>query len=167
VAFLVTSGKDSSSDTASASPTAKVTIPAPPRPDEATQIACTKVLTRLPVSLAGLAPRSFDSSSGFVAAWGQPPITFRCGVAKPAVFGTPQAAQPVDVNGVLWQPDPRKTETVYTTLDRSVYIEVVVPAGQDQPLPLLADAISSLPALCTGTDAAGNPGKDLPICKAG
>jgi hypothetical protein len=40
-----------------------------------------------------------------------------------------------------------------------------VPAGADQPLPLLAPAVSALPALCTATDAAGNPGAKLPICK--
>jgi hypothetical protein len=71
----------------------------------------------------------------------------------------------VDVNSVLWQPDPQRDRTVYTTVDRGVAIEVTVPAGADQPLPLLAPAVSALPALCTATDAAGNPGAKLPICK--
>ena len=61
-------------------------------------------------------------------------------------------------------PIRRRTRTVYTTVDRAVYIEVTVPAGADQPLPLLAAAVRALPATCTGTDAAGNPGAELPIC---
>jgi hypothetical protein len=93
-------------------------------------------------------------------------VLVRCGVAKPAVFGTPEAAQLVEVNSVLWQPDPQRDRTVYTTVDRGVYIEVTVPAGADQPLPLLAEAVSALPRLCTATDAAGNPGATLPICSA-
>jgi hypothetical protein len=89
----------------------------------------------------------------------------RCGVAKPALLGSPQAAQLLDVNSVIWQPDPQKAKTVYTTVDRSVYIEVTVPAGADQPLPLLAPAIQALPQLCTATDAAGNTtNPKLPVC---
>jgi hypothetical protein len=142
-----------------------VTISAPPQPDTATQVACVKVFAKLPIQLGTLTPRRTATDSSFVAAWGQPAIVIRCGVGKPAVFGTPQAAQLVDVNGVIWQPDPQKTETVYTTVDRSVYIDLTVPAGADQPLPLLADAISALPQTCTATDAAGNNGNaKLPIC---
>ena len=92
-------------------------------------------------------------------------VVLRCGVARPAAFGSPQAAQLLDVNSVIWQPDPQKTQTVYTAVDRSVYIEVSVPAGADQPLPLLTAAVQALPQLCTASDAAGNTtNPKLPIC---
>ena len=133
-------------------------MPAPPAPDAATQAACVKVFAKLPVQLGGLAPRRTDTDSSFVAAWGNPAVVVRCGVARSAVFGTPEAAQLVEVNSVLWQPDPQRDRTVYTTVDRGVAIDVTVPAGADQPLPLLAPAVSALPALCTATDAAGNTG---------
>jgi hypothetical protein len=166
LAFLLTAGhSDGPSPAPSSSVLPAVTVPAPPKPDAATQAACVKVFAKLPVQLGGLAPRRTDTDSSFVAAWGDPAVVVRCGVAGPAVFGTLDAAQLVDVNSVLWQPDPQRDRTVYTTVDRSVGIEVTVPAGADQPLALLAPAVSALPALCTATDAAGNPGAKLPICR--
>jgi hypothetical protein len=167
LAFLLTAGHTDRPDpTPSSSVLPAVTVPAPPKPDAATQAACVKVFAKLPVQLGQLAPRRTETDSSFVAAWGNPAVLVRCGVAKPAVFGTPDAAQLVEVNSVLWQPDPQRDRTVYTTVDRSVYIDVTVPAGADQPLPLLAEAVSALPPLCTATDAAGNPGAKLPICSA-
>ncbi|HEY0166982.1 MAG TPA: DUF3515 family protein [Jatrophihabitans sp.] len=167
LAFLLTAGHSEDPEPApSSSVLAAVTPPAPPTPDPATQAACVKVFAELPVQLGQLVPRRTDTDSSFVAAWGEPAVVVRCGVAKPAVFGTAEAAQLVEVNSVLWQPDPQRDRTVYTTVDRSVYIDVTVPAGADQPLPLLAPAVSALPPLCTASDAAGNPGAKLPICSA-
>ncbi len=171
LAFVLTAGhSEQPSGTPSPTPSSSVlpavSVPAPPKPGTATQAACVKVFAKLPVQLGELAPRRVDSDSSFVAAWGNPAVAIRCGVGKPAVFGTAEAAQLVEVNAVLWQPDPQRDRTVYTTVDRSVYIDVTVPAGADQPLPLLAAAVSALPKLCTATDAAGNPGAALPICSA-
>jgi Protein of unknown function (DUF3515) len=171
LAFLLTAGhsqepSDKNSLAPSSSVLPAVPVPAPPKPDAATQAACVKVFAKLPVQLGQLAPRRTETDSSFVAAWGNPAVVVRCGVAKPAVYGTAEAAQLIEVNSVLWQPDPQRDRTVYTTVDRSVYIDVTVPAGADQPLPLLAPAVSALPALCTATDAAGNPGAKLPICSA-
>ena len=171
LAFLLTAHLDSGSGSgapahpSSAGPLPAVTVPAPPSPNPATQTACVKVFAKLPVQLGNLAPRRTDTNSSFVAAWGDPAVVLRCGVAKPAVFGNPEAAQLLDVNSVIWQPDPQKTQTVYTAVDRSVYIEVSVPADVDQPLPLLAPAVQALPQLCTASDAAGNAtNPNLPLC---
>jgi len=170
LAFLLTahsggSGKTATPSGAHTGPLPAVTVPAPPSPAAATQSACVRVFAKLPVQLGTLAPRKTDTDSSFVAAWGDPAIVLRCGVGRPAVLGTPQAAQLLDVNSVIWQPDPQKTRTVYTAVDRSVYIEVTVPAGADQPLPLLATAVRTLPQLCTASDAAGNTtDAKLPIC---
>ncbi|MBV9821973.1 MAG: DUF3515 family protein [Actinobacteria bacterium] len=169
LAFLLSAGHPGggSKPAPSSSVLPAVSVPAPPQPDDATQAACVKVFAKLPVQLGGLAPRRTDTDSSFVAAWGNPAVVVRCGVARSAIFGSPDAAQLVDVNSVLWQPDPQRDRTVYTTVDRAVAIDVTVPAGADQPLPLLAPAVAALPAVCTATDAAGNPGAKLPICKAG
>jgi len=168
LAFLLTahqSGQGSGASPSSSGPLPAVTVAAPPSPTAATERACIAVFAKLPVQLGTLAPRKTDTNSSFVVAWGDPAIVLRCGVAKPSLLGNPQAAQLLDVNSVIWQPDPQKTETVYTTVDRPVYIEVTVPAGADQPLPLLAPAIQVLPQLCTATDAAGNTtNPKLPIC---
>ena len=171
LAFLFTAhegGSGHRSGTAhpsSSGPLPAVSVAAPPSPSTATQRACVAVFAKLPVQLGTLAPRKTDTNSSFVVAWGDPAIVLRCGVTKPALLGSPEAAQLLDVNSVIWQPDPQKTKTVYTTVDRSVYIEVTVPAGADQPLPLLAPAIQALPQLCTATDAAGNTtNPKLPVC---
>ena len=170
LAFLLTAHGSGHRSGASSSPSGtgplpEVTVAAPPSPSVATQRACVAVLAKLPVQLGSLAPRKTDTDSSFVVAWGNPAIVLRCGVAKPAILGSPQAAQLLEVNSVIWQPDPRKNQTVYTTVDRSVYIEVTVPAGADQPLPLLAPAIQVLPQLCTASDAAGNTtNPKLPLC---
>jgi hypothetical protein len=168
LAFLLTAGHSGpagkSSPTPSSSVLPAVTVPAPPKPNAATLAACVKVFAKLPVQLGQLVPRRTETDSSFVAAWGDPAVVLRCGVARPAVFGTAEAAQLVEVNAVLWQPDPQRDRTVYTAVDRSVYLDVTVPAGADQPLPLLAPAVSALPKLCTASDAAGRPGAKLPIC---
>ena len=170
LAFLLTahqSGTDGQPATSPSpsGPLPAVTVAAPPSPDTATQQACVKVFAKLPVQLGSLAPRKTDTNSSFVAAWGDPAVVLRCGVARPAILGSAQAAQLLDVNSVIWQPDPQRTRTVYTAVDRSAYIEVTVPAGVDQPLPLLAPAVQALPQLCTASDAAGNTtNPKLPIC---
>jgi hypothetical protein len=159
LAFAFTAGHSDKSSKQSTGPLPAVVISAPPTPDDATQAACNKVMEQIPVQLEGLDPRKTETDSSYVVAWGEPAITFRCGVSKPAVFGTPDAAQLIDVNGVIWQPDPdpQKTQVVYTAVDRSVYIEVVVPTAQTQPLTDLTKAVDALPQVCTASDAAGNP----------
>jgi hypothetical protein len=170
LAFLLTAhgsgnGSGTSRSPSPTGPLPAVTVAAPPSPDTATQRACVKVFAKLPVQLGALAPRKTDTDSAFVAAWGDPAVVLRCGVGRPAVLGTPQAAQLLDVDSVIWQPDPQRTQTVYTAVDRAVYIEVSVPAGADQPLPLLTSAVQALPQLCTASDAAGNTtNAKLPIC---
>ncbi|MEO6704162.1 MAG: DUF3515 family protein [Jatrophihabitantaceae bacterium] len=168
LAFVLTAhGRGGTAHPASSSPGPLPAVPvaAPPSPSTAVQAACVKVFAKLPVQLGQLAPRRTDTDSSFVAAWGQPPTVVRCGVAKPAIYGTAQAAQLIDVNSVIWQPDPQKAQTVFTAVDRGVYVEVTVPAGADLPLTLLATAVQALPATCTATDAAGNVSAKLPICR--
>lgn len=165
LAFVLTSG--AASDPKATRPLGAVTIAAPPTPSDATVTACTKVFEQLPVQLGGLSPRKTNSDSSFVAAWGDPAVIIRCGVRRPAVFDDPSRLQLVDIgvgaSSVLWQPDPGKTATVYTSADRSVYVEVTMRPSQDV-LPLLAPAITALPATCTGFDGAGNSTPGLPIC---
>lgn len=169
LAFLFTAGHSSrrsgSGAAQSSGPLPAVSVAPPPAPTAAISAGCTKIFTKLPVKLGQLDPRATDTDSSFVVAWGDPAIVLRCGVPKPAALNSPTAAQLVDVDGVLWQPVLGKRQAVYTTVDRAVYVEVSVPAGADQPLPLLAGAIKSLPQLCTATDAAGNQtDSKLPVC---
>ncbi len=168
LAFVLTAGHGSNgtkpTPTASG-PLPAVTIAAPPTPSAATSAACVKVFAKLPVQLGNLDPRKTDTNSSFVAAWGNPAIVLRCGVAKPAGLNDPNAPQLQDVNGVIWAPDLQKNQAVFTTVDRAAYIEVTVPAGSDNPLTLLTAPVKALPQVCTAADAAGNTtNAKLPPC---
>jgi hypothetical protein len=169
LAFLLTAHNNSPSggpaSPQSSGPLPAVTVAAPPSPSTATTNACVKVFAKLPVQLGNLVPRRTDTNSSFVAAWGNPAVVLRCGVPKPAAFGDPRAAGLQDVDSVIWQPDLQKDRTVFTAVDRAVYIEVTVPADVEQPLPLLTAAVTALPQLCTATDSAGNTtNPKLPVC---
>jgi hypothetical protein len=165
MAFVLTSGSGTSPSKATAQASTAVTVPAPAHSDQTTETACITVFEKVPVQLGTLTPRRTATDSSFVAAWGDPPIVLRCGVDRPAILNTAEAAQLIDVNGVLWQPDPQSDRTVYTAVDRRVYVEVTVPAGQDQPLTDLAPAVAALPAICTASNAVGQSTAGLPICK--
>ncbi|UQX89961.1 DUF3515 domain-containing protein [Jatrophihabitans telluris] len=167
LAFVFTAGKGGKPSTPgqAGNPAAAVTVAAPPSPNAATAKACLSVFEKLPVQLGGLNPRKTATDSSYVAAWGNPAIVFRCGVSRPAVFGTGQAAQLIDVNGIIWQPEPQKDQVIFTAVDRSVYLEVTVPSSQTQPLSDLSTAVAALPQRCTAADASGRPTTTkLPIC---
>jgi hypothetical protein len=166
LAFVLTTGGSGSDSAASNSTTAlpAVTVVPPPAPSDSIEAGCTSVFAKLPIQLGTLNPRRTDSNSGFVAAWGDPAIVIRCGVARPSAAELSAGPELQDVNGVLWFADLEKSQVVYTTMDRAVSVEVSVPSKQDQPLTLLAPAVLTLPATCTSTDAAGNSVPGLPTC---
>ncbi|SEE27052.1 DUF3515 family protein [Ruania alba] len=114
-----------------------------PAPEASTPV-CAEVLRSLPDELAGAERRSTTSQAS--AAWGDPAITFRCGVpvlgpttdrciTAEAADGTSVdwvVAELGSVSGDAWQ---------FTTYGRSPAIELVVPviyAGED-PTTLLVD----------------------------
>jgi len=109
-----------------APPLPPVLVAAPPASAGAAR-SCPRFLAALPLRLADLAARPVDSPSPYVAAWGEPPVLLRCGVARPPGFAV--GAQTIVVNGVTWFPQPRANRTVWTAVDRPVYIEVSVPTG--------------------------------------
>jgi hypothetical protein len=151
----------------SASPSAlpPVAASAPPSSAAAEQ-PCAQVLSRLPVALDGLPPRVVHTtpSSPFVVAWGNPAIVLRCGVPRPARLTATSGLLGVD--GVYFLPVRTGGQTVFTAIDRAVYVEVDVPTSYSQPpLGPLATAIAkSLPAVCKPQALAGEippPTKDL------
>ena len=104
-------------------------IQVPPAPPEATA-PCEAVMRALPLELAGEQSRPVDSDSPFVYAWGEPPVVLVCGVDRPA--GWVVGASAIQINGVQWFVDTADPETtVWTTVDRPVYVEVALPASVD------------------------------------
>lgn len=127
-----------------------------PTPDAAGQAACNRVIGALPLQLAGLAPRVVhpNPDSPYVVAWGDPAIVLRCGVPRPAALVPGSADQIFSANGptgVYWLPVKQRASTVWTTVDRAVYVEVTVPASYPTPpLNAFGAAIAKvLPSVCS------------------
>jgi Protein of unknown function (DUF3515) len=160
--------KSSPSSASSSSPSAlaaPVSVAASSLP-AAAQSPCEKVSEKLPITLNGLAPRAVFGPP-FVVAWGNPSVLYRCGVARPAGL-TPGSGTGVIDTGtgagrtVEWFPVKGKNQTVWTSIDRAVYIEVTVPAqvqGGEVISALSGDIASALPAVCQAFPA--NPPSDF------
>ncbi len=104
-------------------------VDVPPVTPEA-EAACPALLGALPLELAGEPSRRVDSDSPFAYAWGDPPVVLRCGVERPASYVV--GASAIQINDVQWFVDTDDPETtVWTTIDRTVYVEVRVPASSD------------------------------------
>jgi hypothetical protein len=141
-----------------------VTASAPPS-SAAAEGPCAQVLSRLPVQLDNLPARVVHTTSPFVVAWGDPPVVLRCGVPRPARFVATSSL--LGVNGVYFLPVRAGGRTVFTTVDRAVYIEVDVPTSYPQPpLGPLADAIGkALPQVCRPEALPGEtPPPDRELC---
>lgn len=124
-----------------------VSVPAPAGTSPTVVATCARVISALPLQLAGLDLRRTESNppSPSIVAWGQPPIVLRCGVGRPAELGPALSKELFQINGVLFLPDRRSSATVWTVVDRSVYIDVTVPTSYRQPpLGPIADAVTKV-----------------------
>ncbi|HEV7657769.1 MAG TPA: DUF3515 domain-containing protein [Mycobacteriales bacterium] len=104
-----------------------VKVAPPPALSAAAQQSCQELIAALPTDLGDIPARPVDSSSPYVAAWGDPAITLRCGVARPPSFIATADVQ--QINGVSWFAERRGSTTAWVVVDRPVYVEVLVPAA--------------------------------------
>jgi hypothetical protein len=145
------------SDQPTAGSTAVVSVSAP-TPSPAAIEPCAQVLSQLPVQLDGSDPRRVQpapDSGAPVVAWGNPAVILQCGVGRPKALTEGSAAFLVNVpnsggDAVNWLPVTGSNATVFTVVDRSVYIQLTVPKSYTQPpLATLSTAIATaLPAIC-------------------
>ncbi len=111
-----------------------VAVPAPDSPSP----ICLDLALPDTVNGAGLRP---TSESG-TAAWGEPPITWRCGVPRPAQLAADSAL--LEVDGISWLPVAAQGGDVFYAVDwptaeQPVYIEVIVPDRYSAPADVLLD----------------------------
>jgi hypothetical protein len=108
-------------------PVLPVQVPeATPEADE----LCPGLMAGLPLELAGEPSRRVDSDTPYAYAWGEPPTVLVCGVDRPEGFTVSSGL--IQINGVQWFVDTSDPEvTVWTAVDRPVYVEVQVPATSD------------------------------------
>jgi hypothetical protein len=86
---------------------------------------CADFVARLPEMLADQQARQTDPTSELTAAWGDPPITVRCGVPDPTTLTA--SAQLFRIDGVDWFPEQDSSGYVFTTYQRQANVQVTVP----------------------------------------
>lgn len=116
-------------------------------PPASTEPQCVAAEQALPDQVAGAGRRPTTPESPAVAAWGDPPIVWRCGVPRPAALT--QTSRLLELDGVSWLPETLTAGTAFTAVDwptasDPVYIEVVVPAVYAPEARALADLLPAL-----------------------
>jgi hypothetical protein len=158
---LVLSRPHSTDKSANDSPTAVVSVSAVPS-DPSTVEPCAQVQAALPLQLNGANPRIVHEVQA--VAWGEPAVVLRCGVARPSALTAGSTAETTPINGIEWLVDAQAKQIVYTVIDRSVYVEVTLPAGADPnaDVPVLSAAIAK--ALPSPVCYIATPISALPLC---
>ena len=88
--------------------------------------SCAALSDRLPDTLAGAKRRATTPRSPFTAAWGDPAVVLRCGIAEPPGLVGGDIA-PIQVNGVTWLQHYGGRTIEWTVIDRAAFIELAVP----------------------------------------
>lgn len=100
---------------------------------------CKDLLDALPASVGELTQRPVPGNS-VAAGWGDPPVVLVCGVPKPE--GLVATSELSGVNNVSWLVKNAidtssygipGENTVWTAVDRKVYVTVAIPNSQDNP----------------------------------
>jgi Protein of unknown function (DUF3515) len=117
-------------------------IDVPPVTPEA-EANCPALMGALPLELTGEPSRRVQSDTPYAYAWGDPAIELVCGVDRPAGFVVGVSA--IQINGVQWFVDTSDpATTVWTTVDRPVYVEITLPAEVDSaPVTALTPQIAA------------------------
>ncbi|MGN6599834.1 MAG: DUF3515 family protein [Actinomycetes bacterium] len=123
----------------------------PPTPTPVTGVAasvvvdrCTDLTDHLPATVVGQKRRQATPRSPLTAAWGDPPVTLRCGVAASG----PTTEQCVAVDGVDWLIDQTAHGYRFLSYGRRPAVEVVVPDAYQPEVNALVDlaaAVARLP----------------------
>jgi len=119
----------------------------PPASDQA---ACRTLIEALPLTLDG------DENTGrsdYAAAWGDPQIVLRCGVATPAAY-RPESEMVV-VNDVAWLPVEQSKGYLFTAVGRTPQVEVYVPDTHSPEVNPLVDLAGPMQANTQVSGAAG------------
>lgn len=115
-----------------------------PRPTGETAAVCRDLHAVLPGEVEGQRRGTPAEETPYAAFWGDPPIVLRCGVPRPQVL-TPGSdtydplSDAVVVNDVSWLLEEEPNGYRFTTTERVVYVEVVVPGAYAPEVGVLVD----------------------------
>jgi hypothetical protein len=104
---------------------------------------CTALLDQLPVRVLNAERREVEPGR-FSAAWGDPPITLRCGVEKPPKLSPSSPC--FEVNGVGWLAEEATGGYLFSTIGRTTYVEVGVPSHYSPEANALVDLAAAVSA---------------------
>ena len=107
--------------------------------------ACVGAGAVWPDEVSGMPRRDTEPASPAVAAWGDPAVVARCGVAA----APPTDTECLEVDGVGWIPEALSDGTRFTSFGTEPAIEVLVPkayAPEPLLLPAFAPAATALPS---------------------
>ena len=102
--------------------------------------ACTSLVDALPDRIGGQ-PRK-DATTPGTAAWGDPPITVRCGVPMPTAYSP--TSQLLDVEGIDWLSEAIADGSRFTSVRTAPRIELTVPAAHEPASAALVDLSRAL-----------------------
>ena len=125
--------------------TGPVTVAALPPGSPAVVAACARLIAALPASLGpDIARRPVTVDAGRTAAWGDPAVVLRCGVAQPD-----QTVPPLTIDQVAWVVTSTGPSQLWTTRSSGVPVSVEINkayAGQGELIVrLAAPLLASLP----------------------
>jgi hypothetical protein len=120
-------------------PSTPVDMAAPPLSEHVAAV-CLALTSQLPATVRNLPARKVSAGPEQNAAYGEPPLTVACGVARPVMCETlgatggcvPLDTELLNMNGVCWVPVASARSTTFTTMDREVPVQVTVPADYAQ-----------------------------------
>lgn len=121
-----------------------VAVPAPTASNSAGQAACAALDSALPSSVLTAVRRKTEPESPLTAAWGDPPITLQCGVAKPESLTATSAL--ISVDGVDWLPEERSAGYLFTTIGLVANVELAVPDAYSPETGVLTDLAPAIKA---------------------
>jgi hypothetical protein len=115
---------------------------------------CSRLVNRLPGHVAGQDRRYISPASALAGAWGDPAIVLRCGVRRPAALRPTSACFEINRIGWLATSNGRPVPTTsqgkgtldFTTIGRSVYVKVTVPAAYRPQADALVDLAPAVAA---------------------
>jgi hypothetical protein len=124
----------------SAAPVPAAAVPmAAPKLSERVAEVCLAVTSQLPNAVRNLAARKVTAGPEQNAAYGEPPLTVACGVARPTLCESldgvgcvPLDTELLNMNRVCWYAEAKTGATAFTTMDREVAVQVTVPSQYEQ-----------------------------------
>jgi hypothetical protein len=125
-----------------------------PSPTGAAADECAALSRALDHGIAGLSRRATSPTSPFTAAWGDPAVTLRCGVAPRAADSKTNEAE---IASVQWRIRQAGDQVLWETFERSTGIEVRIPRAYNDQENVIADLGAAIADTVPATPSTRTP----------